>query len=237
MKDRYFKFIVDMLTKTEEDQSENIKKASELIANSIMNGGIVQSFGSGHSYAAAIEVANRAGGLLAAKLIRDPAMGMYESLEGTGNILLRKVEILPEDCVIIISNSGRNPLTIEMAIKIKNIGAKLIVVTSLAASKNLKSRHSSGKLLYEFADVILDNHSVDGDAAIEVKGLDVKVCGTSSIGSAALLQATILSSIELMIARGYIPPVRLSANVDGGTERSLELEKTEKKYLQRVNHL
>jgi len=237
LKDRYYQFIVDMLTKTEADQSENIAKAAELIANAIMAGGIVQSFGSGHSYAGAIEVANRAGGLLAAKLIRDPAMGMYESLEGTGDILLRKVEILPEDCVIIISNSGRNPLTIEMAIKIKAIGAKLIVVTSLAASKHLKPRHSSGKLLYEFADVILDNHSLDGDAAIEVKGLDVKVCGTSSIGTAALLQATILSSIELMIARGYTPPVRLSANVDGGTERSLELEKKEKKYLQRVNHL
>ncbi len=234
MKDRYFKFIVDMLTKMEADQSENIAKAAELIADSIMKGGIIQSFGSGHSYAAAIEVANRAGGLFAAKLIRDPAMGLYESLEGTGDILLRKVEILPEDCVIIISNSGRNPLTIEMAMKIKKIGAKLIVVTSTAASKNLKSRHSSGKLLYEFADVILDNHSVDGDAAIEVKGLDAKVCGTSSIGSAALLQATILSAIELMISRGFNPPVRISANVDGGTERSLEIEK---KYTHRINHL
>lgn len=223
-----------MLTEVEADQSENISKAAELIADSIMNGGIIQSFGSGHSYAAAIEVANRAGGLFAAKLIKDPAMGMYEALEGTGNILLRRVEILPEDCVIIISNSGRNPLTIEMAMKIKTIGAKLIVVTSLAASKHLKSRHSSGRLLYEFADVILDNHSVDGDAAIEVKGLDAKVCGTSSIGSAALLQATILRSIELMISRGFNPPVRISANVDGGTERSLEIEK---KYTHRINHL
>lgn len=234
MKDRYFSFIVDMLIKMEADQSENIAKAAELIADSIIKGGIIQSFGSGHSYAAAIEVANRAGGLFAAKLIRDPAMGLYESLEGTGDILLRKVEILPEDCVIIISNSGRNPLTIEMAMKIKKIGAKLIVVTSTAASKNLKSRHSSGKLLYEFADVILDNHSVDGDAAIEVKGLDAKVCGTSSIGSAALLQATILSAIELMIARGFNPPVRMSANVDGGTERSIEIEK---KYTHRINHI
>ena len=37
-----------------------------------------------------------------------------------------------------------------------------------------------------------------------------------------------------MLKRGYTPPVRLSANVDGGTERSLEIEK---QYKQRIYHL
>ena len=198
-----------------------------------MAGGILQSFGSGHSYAAAIEVAGRAGGLFAAKVIKDPAMGIYEVLEGSGTILMRKVEVLPEDVVIIISSSGRNPLPIEIAMKVKDIGAKLIVVTSLESSKKLTSRHSSGRLLYEFADVILDNLSVEGDAAIPVDGLPVKICGTSSIAAAALLQSTILA-VELMLARGFQPPVRLSANVDGGTERSLEIEK---QYKQRIYHL
>ena len=118
--------------------------------------------------------------------------------------------------------------------KVKDIGAKLIVVTSLESSKKLTSRHSSGRLLYEFADVILDNLSVEGDAAIPVDGLPVKICGTSSIAAAALLQSTILEAVELMLARGFQPPVRLSANVDGGTERSLEIEK---QYKQRIYHL
>ena len=37
-----------------------------------------------------------------------------------------------------------------------------------------------------------------------------------------------------MLARGFQPPVRLSANVDGGTERSIEIEK---QYKQRIYHL
>ena len=83
------------------------------------------------SYAAAIEVAGRAGGLFAAKVIKDPAMGIYEVLEGSGTILMRKVEVLPEDVVIIISNSGRNPLPIEIAMKVKDIGAKPVSYTHL----------------------------------------------------------------------------------------------------------
>lgn len=233
-RNRYFETIEDLLRRLEITQKENIHQAAELIAHSIMAGGILQSFGSGHSYAAAIEVAGRAGGLFVAKVIKDPAMGIYEVLEGSGTILMRKVEVLPEDVVIIISNSGRNPLPIEIAMKVKDIGAKLIVVTSLESSKKLTSRHSSGRLLYEFADVILDNLSVEGDAAIPVDGLPVKICGTSSIAAAALLQSTILEAVELMLARGFQPPVRLSANVDGGTERSLEIEK---QYKQRIYHL
>ena len=125
-RNRYFETIEDLLHRLEITQKENIHQAAELIANSIMAGGILQSFGSGHSYAAAIEVAGRAGGLFAAKVIKDPAMGIYEVLEGSGTILMRKVEVLPEDVVIIISNSGRNPLPIEIAMKVKDIGAKLV---------------------------------------------------------------------------------------------------------------
>lgn len=233
-RNRYFVTIEDLLHRLEESQRQAIHQAAGLIADAIMAGGILQSFGSGHSYAAAIEVASRAGGLFAAKVIKDPAMGIYEVLEGSGKILMRKVEVLPEDVVIIISNSGRNPLPIEIAMKVKEIGAHLIAVTSLAASKQLTSRHSSGKLLYEFADVVLDNLSVDGDAAIEVEGLPAKICGTSSIAAAALLQSTILEAVELMLAKGFNPPVRISANVDGGTERSIEIEK---QYAPRINHL
>lgn len=49
-------------------------------------------------------------------------------------------------------------MAIEMAEEIKKRGNKLIVVTALAASKASTSRNESGKLLYEFADVVLDTY-------------------------------------------------------------------------------
>ncbi|MBZ2174956.1 SIS domain-containing protein [Schnuerera sp. xch1] len=221
---RFFDTIEDMINDVKDTQYENIKRAGEIIADSIMNGGIVQSFGSGHSFAGALEISHRAGGLIPTKAIKEPAQGKYEMIEGVGSYFVKEVDVRENDCFVLISNSGRNPLPIEIAQYVKEKGNKIIVVTSLEASKKLKSRHSSGKKLYELADVILDNRGVEGDAAIHVEGMETKVCGTSSITAAVLLQATVLHAIEIMIERGYTPPVYMSQNVDGGLEFNERLQ-------------
>lgn len=59
------------MKKLENTQQENIHKAALLISESIRSGGILQAFGSGHSYAGAIEVCGRAGGLIPSKVVRD----------------------------------------------------------------------------------------------------------------------------------------------------------------------
>ena len=91
-------------------------------------------------------------------------------------------------------------------------------------SKASVSRHSSGKLLYEFADVVLDNQSQFGDAALDIRGLDCKVCGTSSFAGCLLLQQTMYEAIRDMVEKGYVPPVYKSANIDGGPEFNHALE-------------
>ncbi len=198
--------------------NESIKKAGELIANSIMNGGILQAFGSGHSYCAAVEICGRAGGLIPSKAINEPARGMYEMLEGTGVQFCKKLDTDKNDVFVIISTSGRNPLGIEIADHVKKQGIPIIVVTSLEVSKSMSSRHSSGKHLYDFADVVLDVKGVHGDAIVEVEGMPEKVMGTSSIASMMLLDCAVLHSIKLMLEAGYTPPVYRSANIDGGPE-------------------
>jgi uncharacterized phosphosugar-binding protein len=196
-----------------------------------MNGGILQTFGSGHSYAAAIEIAGRAGGLIPAKAIEDRTMGMFEIVEGVGTRLMENAYADKNDCFVLISNSGRNPLSIEIAKYAKDRGCKIIVVTSLEVSKALTSRHSSGTMLYEYADAILDNRGVEGDSAISVEGLPVKVCGLSSIAADILLNSAVLEAIELMVSKGFIPPVYISENVDGGHEYNLKLKA---KYADRI---
>jgi len=224
----------ELTDELERTQKENIQKAAEIVAEGIMNGGITQAFGSGHSYAAAIEISGRAGGLIPSKVIMDPAGGMYEAIEGVGKILSHKVQIKPYDVFFLISNSGRNPMGIELAQWIKEHGNKLIVVTALEASKQSTSRHSSGKLLYEFADVVLDNRSVFGDAALQIEGLETMVCGTSSFSATLLLQQTIYEAIKIMVAKGYNPPVYRSANIDGGPEYNTEIEN---QYGDRIFHI
>lgn len=231
MNHRYLEYAVEQLKEIDRTQQENMDKASDLMMDSLLKGGIIQTFGSGHSFGLAREVAGRAGGLVAAKVIYEPAMGIYESVEGVGTILMQKVEVLPEDTVMIISTSGRNPLSIEIAGIAKEKGAKVIIVTSMPASINLKSRHSSGKLLYEYADAILDTRVPEGDATMEVDQIPVKVCPISTVAGAALIQATVLMTIEKMADRGTAPDIRMSANLDGGKERSLKLQE---KYAHRI---
>lgn len=228
---RYFDVIESLIQELKDTQHANIKKAAEIIAESIMSGGILHAFGSGHSYGAALEVAGRAGGLVPAKIVDEPSRGIYETIEGVGTKLMEHYDLRPNDCFIIISNSGRNPLVIEVADIVKERGVKLIAVTSLEVSKKLKSRHSSGKNLYQFADVILDNRCVEGDSAIEVEGLPVKIGPTSSVAASVLLQATIVEAIEIMISRGYMPPIYMSENIDGGPEFNRKLVE---KYADRI---
>ncbi|GMA08203.1 UPF0309 protein [Tetragenococcus halophilus subsp. flandriensis] len=218
----------------EENEQKHIFQAAEIVAEGIMNGGIVQTFGSGHSHAGALEISGRAGGLIPSKIIMDPAGGMYEQCEGVGELLTHRVMIKPNDIFFLISNSGRNPMGIEIAKWVKEHGNKLIVVTALDISKSSTSRHSSGKLLYEFADVVLDNHSAFGDAALTIKGLDSKVCGTSSFAATLLLQQTMYEAYALMVEKGYEPPIYKSANVDGGFEYNLEFEN---QYSDRIFHI
>jgi uncharacterized phosphosugar-binding protein len=228
---KYFEVVEELINEIKDSQSENILKAASIIAEAIMNGGIVHSFGSGHSYAAAIEVAGRAGGLICTKAIEEPSRGIYEMVEGVGARLMETFDLRENDCAVLISNSGRNPLGIEIADHIKKHGNKIIVVTSLEASKNLKSRHSSGKNLYEFADVILDNRVMEGDSSVEIEGMSSKIGPTSSIAAALLLNSTIIEAVEIMISKGYTPPVYLSANIDGGPEHNKKLVE---KYAERL---
>lgn len=233
-----YKLFFDVIGKTIKDientQDDNILKAAKIVADSIMQGGIIQTFGSGHSYAGAIEIAGRAGGLIPAKVLKEPSSGKYERIEGVGTRFMEEVDVRENDCFILISNSGRNPLTIEIADWVKKRGNKVIVVTSLDVSKTMTSRHSSGKMLYEYADAVLDNRGVEGDAAIKLQGMESKICGTSSIAAALLLNAMILQAIEIMIDKGYVPPVYMSDNIDGGPEFN---EKLVAQYADRLHRI
>ena len=234
--EHYTKFIdavEEMFQVIRKTQDENIKKAGEIIAKSIMSGGIMHAFGSGHSHAVAIEICSRAGGLLQARAIKEPAGGIYETVEGVGVIVCNKLDLESNDCFVLISNSGRNPLIIEIALWVKKRGIPLIGITSLDASKSMTSRHSSGKRLFEIADVVLDNKGVYGDACMELPGMSEKVLSTSSFTSMLLADCSVFHSMKIMLDQGFEPPVAVSKNIDGDFER---IEKIRSQFKKRLGY-
>ena len=210
---------------------DNIEAAAKAVAQCVKDGHIIQAWGSGHSAAGAMEVAHRAGGFIPSKRLMEPSNGQYEGVEGVGTVFMKKVDVRPGDVVFIISNSGRNPLCLDIALGCKAKGGLIIGVTALEASKDLKPKHSCGKNLYEVSDIVLDNRVPEGDSCIELDGFDGKVCGMSMITTSVLIQAVMYRAMEMLIADGITPPVYMSQNVDGGREFN---ENLEKQYIDRL---
>ena len=123
MRNRVYSYVENLLKDLENTQENNVEVVAAAVADAIQNGGLVQAFGAGHSYGGALELTHRAGGFIPSKNIKEPALGAYESVEGVGTSFMKKVDVRPNDIVFVISNSGRNPLPIEVAIRAKEKGA------------------------------------------------------------------------------------------------------------------
>lgn len=221
--DQYFSFITDALQKVATETGPAIQKAAQAIADAIEHDGIFMLFGSGHSALLAKDAAYRAGGLAAALSIDDIADGDAERVEGVARYIVARYELRPGSVMAIISNSGINAVPIEMAMLAKAAGLTTIAVTSLAHSRSVPARHSSGKKLYEVVDIVLDTHGPAGDAAIKLPQSDLKSGATSTAIGSAILQALTVQTAALLVERGHAAPIWVSANVPGGDTHNDEL--------------
>jgi uncharacterized phosphosugar-binding protein len=214
----YLDLASSILQKMKETQGEAICKAAALVGDTLLTGGLVYTFGSGHSQLLSQEVHARAGGLYPVMQIVDPLWGRAERLEGLGEIFLKGLPLKSGETIFVISNSGRNPEPIEVAIKARQMGLHVIAVTSMEHSKSVESRHSSGKKLYELGEVVLDTGAPPGDASLSFKGMDVKAGALSTVLGAAMMNAVMVEAIQYMLDHGGTPPVLMSANLDGSDE-------------------
>jgi uncharacterized phosphosugar-binding protein len=218
-----------------ERNQATLQAAGKRIAESLAADGVLHTFGSGHSQILAAEIERRAGGLVPVSSIHDPADGWPEQIVGYGARLFQRYAyqyaVQPGDVVLVISNSGRNPSPIEVALEAKAAGLDVVVLTSLEMSKATTSRHVSGKKLYELGDYVLDNGGVPGDAAIDAPGFAYKVGPTSTMSGAFLLNLLAMEIIEQLITMGVTPPTYVSQNADGGAEHN---EALAKKYRHRI---
>lgn len=228
----YIDFAIKKLELLKETQSEVIDKAASYVAQSCMQGGYLYIFGSGHSHMIAEEIYLRAGGLALVKAILPGEVMLHEMankstllerLDGYASALLTLYKLEAKDTLVVISNSGRNPLPVEMALEAKKIGCKVIGITSMKHTKAQSSRHKSGKNMYEYCDLVIDNLTPIGDAEYEVEGLDSPTGSSSSITGITIIQAMVTTAIDKMIKNGYQPPVFKSSNVDGGDEHNDKL--------------
>ena len=206
------------------EESQNIRDAAQAVATSIMNERDFMAFGSGHSELVAREAMWRAGGLGCAMTIVDPSGGDVERLEGAAALIFGHYVLRQGSTIIIISNSGINAVPIEAAQLSKKAGLTVVAITSLKHSQGTPSRHKSGKKLYELADIVIDTHTPRGDSAIQLENTNLKVGATSTLVGIFIMQTIIVEAAQAMQAKGYSPPVVISANVPEGDKHNLAIK-------------
>lgn len=213
-----------------------IDEAVKLTADALEAGGVIQAFGTGHSEAFAMEIAGRAGGLIATNRIALRTLVLrgdhdisalggaeFERDPNVGENLLALFDIQPNDIFMIASNSGVNGSILGVALAAKARGHKLIAVTSLDHTMKVTPKHPSGKRLSEVADVVIDNLAPFGDSTMQLEG-GIGIGAVSSITAAFIAQRITIGVAEAIRLRGKTPPVYLSANIPGGDEHNRALE-------------
>nr|WP_145163668.1 SIS domain-containing protein [Paenibacillus terrae] len=230
---RYFQAVTDNLVQVLQEQHEAMQQTSHVLADTVEQGGSIYITGCSHSSLFAQEVFYRAGGFILMNPIFLPGMTLetfpstrttkFERISGLAEAVLSETALRQGDVLIIASVSGRNTVPVELALWAKNHGVKVIALTSIAYSSDVSSRHSSGKRLFELADLILDVMGEKGDAVLSIEGLQVKTAPLSTVTGITMMHAVISQTIELLIHRGLTPPVFLSANLEGGDEHNMRL--------------
>jgi uncharacterized phosphosugar-binding protein len=211
--------------------------AIDIFAACLSSGGVIQAFGTGHSWAFAMEIAGRAGGFIPTHGIHltdlvtlgdRPVTALggaeFERDFSVADELYDLYDIRPEDAFIIASNSGANGSTVGLALRAKQEGHPVIAVTSLLHSGGVTSKHPSGKRLFEVADVVIDNQAPYGDATLEPFGDGVMMGAVSSITAAYIAQLLTVGTAVKLHAAGGVPPMYISANIPGGDDHNHVLE-------------
>jgi uncharacterized phosphosugar-binding protein len=229
----YLTAAVNGLTRLQATQTEAINRAADLLTEVVVAGGRLFSFGASHSFMLTEELVYRTGGLMLINPIYPQGMNLsvrpvtltsqLERLPDLGRVLLEASPAQSGDALLIASTSGRNAVTIDMAVAAREREVRTVAITSLAYAAGVPSRHPSGKHLHELCDLVIDNCAPLGDCAVEIPGLPQKTGPLSTVLGGAAVNALAAQVIRNLADRGLTPPVFLSANLPGGDEHNRRL--------------
>lgn len=238
-----------VMEQIETTQMENIKKSAEMMADSIGSGHWVHTFGCGHSTLPVEEMYPRIGGFVGFHpMIELPLsffthihgdMGVHqfvflERVEGYGNEIMKSYNFDKKDTMWLFSHSGINNVIIDVALKAKELGLNLVVCGSEQAFSDKETRHSSGKKLFEIADIVVDSCVPAVDATVDLKNHKDKVGPVSTLAFTTIVWMIITTVAEILEERGTKLYIHPSHNVPGDTTAHERLDAALGEYKRRI---
>jgi uncharacterized phosphosugar-binding protein len=249
---QYLRAVRATLDAIEADQLPAIRSAAGRFTQAILKGRLVHVFGTGHSRMAVEEMFPRYGSFPGFHPIvelsmtyHNPVVGangqrqamFLENVQGFGPVLWRNFATAPEDCLLAISTSGCNAVTIDVALEAQRLGMFVVALTSLAHAAVSTSKHASGRKLHEVADLVLDQHAPAGDSAVWIDGLETPVAPLSSIAGCAIVNL-VKAEVARRLTEAGAPPKVLTAACHLGADRAQALfEATYDDYRRRIGVL
>ena len=238
----------NVLDDIENTQMENIRKAAGLMAGSIEAERWVHLFGCGHATLPIEEMYPRIGGFVGFHPIIELPLTFFtnivggmsvqqfvflERVEGYGLEIMKGWNFDSRDCMWIFSHTGINAVNIDVALESKRQGMKVIVYGSAAEARGKKSRHSSGKTLFELADVVVDTCVPANDASVPLKNHFDKVGPVSTMAFVTAVWMTVTTVAEILDEKGVKLYIHPSHNIPGDTTAHDRLNEALKEYKRR----
>jgi uncharacterized phosphosugar-binding protein len=239
----------NVLDTIEETQLENIRKAAELMADSIGAERWVHTFGCGHATLPIEEMYPRIGGFVGFHPMIELPLSFFtritgemgvrqfvflERVEGYGSEIMKSYDFDPRDTMWLFSHSGINNVNIDVAMEAKKRGMKIVVTGSARAFRNDRSRHSSGKKLEDLADVLIDSCVPAVDASVDLKNHQDKIAPISTMAFVSIVWMTIATTAEILADRGVKLYIHPSHNIPGDTTAKERLEAALSEYKRRI---
>ncbi|HEX6559653.1 MAG TPA: SIS domain-containing protein [Longimicrobiales bacterium] len=238
-----------VLDRLEQTQTDNIRAAAAIMADSIQAERWVHTFGCGHATIPVEEMYPRIGGFVGFHpMVELPLtfftritgeMGIHQFLflertEGYGRAMMKSYDFDPRDSLWIFSHSGINNVNIDVALRAKELGMKVIAAGSAEGFAKTASRHSSGRKLFEIADVVIDSCVPATDASVPLAQHYDKIGPISTMGFVAVVWMTITTVAELLVERGVTLHIHPSHNIPGDTTAHERLDSALAEYKRRV---
>ncbi|MEO7964063.1 MAG: sugar isomerase domain-containing protein [Gemmatimonadaceae bacterium] len=231
----------------EATQSDSIQQAAELMADSIEAARWVHTFGCGHATIPVEEMYPRIGGFVGFHpMVELPLtfftritgeMGIHQFLfleraEGYGDAIMKSYTLDKRDTMWIFSHTGINNVNIDVALRAKEQGLKIVATGS--AGQVGTPRHPSGKTLFELADVVIDTKVPAGDSAVQLANHIDNVGPVSTMAFITVVWMTITTVAEILEQRGAKLFIHPSHNVPGDTTARERLDSALGEYKRRI---
>jgi len=214
-----------------------IQQSADVLSKTILAGRMVHLFGSGHSRIMVEEMWPRYGSFPGFNPIVEQSLSFHnlvvgangqrqamflENVSGLAGRILRNFDLSTEDSALVISSSGCNVVSIEMAEEFSRREIPVVGIISRKHSEASTSNDARGKKLQDFCDFVLDTGAPVGDAMVKLEGLDTPVAPGSTVGGCLLINMLKAEIADRLIKAGQ-PPKVLTGSVVIGRSRAVAL--------------